>query len=509
MNALIPRITIEQLVDYRNRALDLYEVAYHKIAEADAAINAAQEMAQRCHPGINRFNHSSAEEIKAFFSVVRLPDRERFLRTARKLIDVNAWAWIIERTDLERLMDKEAKEKLDDQMRYVPDRMNRDGELIDQDEINRGLPPITVENIYATLEQFEADADMIFKRGIANAFSKLDRRFRSHDGWKLGSRIILTYAFDESGHWNWGRRSVQDTLIDIERTFHVLDGKPKTANYASSIAVIDQERVRGRYGARQSEHETEYFKVRIFKNGNAHLWFTRNDLVTKVNKLLGEYYGEVLADSHTEREEDIFENRKTTLAKNFGFFPTPEAAAERVIEYARIGYQEGVQLRVLEPSAGSGNLARLAAAEREVRDWNYETKSFSYQRGRPIVDCIEIQQHLVAALSLEGIYNKVIHADFLKVNPDPNNLYDRVVMNPPLDRERDIDHVTHAMKFLKPGGRLTAIMSAGTEFRETKKAIAFRALMEELKADWYDLPPNSFSEVGTNVNTLIVTLQKR
>ena len=44
----------------------------------------------------------------------------------------------------------------------------------------------------------------------------------------------------------------------------------------------------------------------------------------------------------------------------------------------------------------------------------------------------------------------------------------------PFDLERDIDHVTHALKFLKSDGYLTAIMSAGTEFRETKKAKAFR-----------------------------------
>ena len=61
-------------------------------------------------------------------------------------------------------------------------------------------------------------------------------------------------------------------------------------------------------------------------------------------------------------------------------------------------------------------------------------------------------------------------------------------MNPPFDRERDIDHVLHALKFLKDDGRLKAVMSAGTEFRETRKAVAFRALMENMSAEWEDLP---------------------
>ena len=71
----------------------------------------------------------------------------------------------------------------------------------------------------------------------------------------------------------------------------------------------------------------------------------------------------------------------------------------------------------------------------------------------------------------------MIRGDFLHLKPDPENLYDRVVMNPPFDRERDIDHVIHALKFLAPEGVLVAIMSAGTEFRETRKSVAFRELM--------------------------------
>src|SRR5690606_26059118 len=38
----------------------------------------------------------------------------------------------------------------------------------------------------------------------------------------------------------------------------------------------------------------------------------------------------------------------------------------------------------------------------------------------------------------------------------------------------------------KPDGLLVAIMSAGTEFRETRKSIAFRALMEKMNARWTD-----------------------
>jgi hypothetical protein len=77
-------------------------------------------------------------------------------------------------------------------------------------------------------------------------------------------------------------------------------------------------------------------------------------------------------------------------------------------------------------------------------------------------------------------------------------------MNPPFDDERDIDHVTHALKFIKPDGWLLAIMSAGVEFRETRKATAFRKLIETRKGWMVDLPAGSFASVGTYVNTVLV-----
>lgn len=505
MSALVPRATVEDVVRYRNQTLALYEVAFDKIEEAHEALNAARETAALCHPGVTAYNYDKAEEIKEFERAVQLPRRDRYLRTARRLTDINAWSWIIQRTDLERLMDREAKDNLREQMRFVPERAGRNGELINQDEIDCGLPELTVENVLATLERFAGDAGTIFRRGIANAFSALDRRFRSHDGFKIGSRVILTYAFNDWGSLQYGR--TRDTLIDIERVFSVLDGKPE-ASFQSALTAVEDSR-RGSYGPRQSEAETPYFRVKGFKNGNAHLWFTRDDLVEKVNKLLAEHYGEVIGDGQAA-EEDPLKNIKTTPARRYGFFPTPEAAADEFMDKVpTFRRKEGGRLRILEPSAGTGNLARRCIrAASQITGYNAERYRAEY-RFDNLVDVVEIQPHLCAALEAEGLYNRVWRADFLTMRPEETGLYDLVVMNPPFDRERDIDHVVHALRFLKPDGQLHAIMSAGTEFRETKKAVAFRRLViDQLKGGFRDLPPGSFAEVGTYVNTIILRVRK-
>lgn len=501
MTAALPvrRQTIEDIVRAHDEALALYERAFAAMEIADEALQAAHRRAHDADDGqLYVFGGTSnVDEIQQFRNALVLPKREHYMRTARKLLANGTWANLVKMTELMRLMDNESKEQLRAQMNYVPDKVTYDGEVINQAEIDKGLPPITVGNVYATLEKFIADSGMIFRRGIANVFSKLDRRFKSHDGFKIGGRIILRWVFDDSGYLNSG--AIRDKLIDVERVFSVLDGVAE-ADFQSALKQLAERKVRGTTGGAQSEHETPYFKIRAFKNGNAHLWFTRDDLVEKVNKLLAEYYGEVVGDARTA-EDDPLENRKMTPAKDWGFFPTPDKAADSLIEFTPLRTQ-GVSLRILEPSAGTGNLARrLAEAQTEtVRS----AGTWIDKRYVHIVDCVEIQPQFRDALM--DIANHVYVRDFLTLAP--NDSYDRVVMNPPFDRERDIDHVTHAFKFLKAGGCLTAIMSAGTEFRETRKALAFRAFVAAHKSEWRELPPGSFAECGTNVNTTMVKIWK-
>ena len=105
---------------------------------------------------------------------------------------------------------------------------------------------------------------------------------------------------------------------------------------------------------------------------------------------------------------------------------------------------------------------------------------------------------------------QVYFLDFLVIGLDdghrlgPKGKFDRIVMNPPFANGQDIAHVTHALGMLKPTGVLVAIMSAGTRFRQDRKATKFRALMTSRGAEWHDLPPDSFAEAGTGVNTCIV-----
>jgi predicted RNA methylase len=172
------------------------------------------------------------------------------------------------------------------------------------------------------------------------------------------------------------------------------------------------------------------------------------------------------------------------IPENYGHFPTPPPFAQgTIIPLANL--KPGMQL--FEPEAGTGNLADAAAAI----------------VGKQNVVCCELQEKNQQLLRDKGYH--VIPGDFLSLPPDP--VYPRIIMNPPFAHFQDIAHVTHALKFLQPQGRLVSIMSGGITFREDRRTKEFRELVQALGGDITENPVRTFKESGTDCQTITVTIQ--
>lgn len=186
-----------------------------------------------------------------------------------------------------------------------------------------------------------------------------------------------------------------------------------------------------------------------------------------------------------KREKELKELERQFVGRKIdGFFPTPPPLIEEMFRMAHI--REGDT--ILEPSAGLGHIADAIAAEYPEND----------------LEVIEYNYSLREALKKKG--HNVVGEDFLQYE---SKKYDVILMNPPFEKDQDIQHVMRAYQLLKPHGRLVAIMANNKQgTRGLKKD--WQAFVEETDAYSEVNEAGSFKSAfrPTGVNTVMVTIQR-
>lgn len=179
------------------------------------------------------------------------------------------------------------------------------------------------------------------------------------------------------------------------------------------------------------------------------------------------------------------EHRKNTLQA----FYTPPELAERFVALADPQPDECV----LEPSCGEGALV-AAILRRQPK------RLVAFDIDEPALD--------FARREYARFDDDFACVDFLGLSVQPWWVSDVVVMNPPFAKDQDIDHVMHAWEFVKPGGRLVAIMSPGWQTASRGKRQRFLAFVEGLGGEVLDVEPGAFKSSGTGVHTVMLRLDK-
>jgi phospholipid N-methyltransferase len=197
--------------------------------------------------------------------------------------------------------------------------------------------------------------------------------------------------------------------------------------------------------------------------------------------------------SEGKRKADpIKEAERAIVGKKYDgmdFFPTPPKLAEKMVKELEI--KPG--MNVLEPSAGKGDLADA------VRNSHPEAN----------IEVIEPVGDLRNILKAKG--HTIIDRDFEGFEAEADKSYDRIIMNPPFSKNRDVKHVKKAYDLLKPGGKLVAITGNHWTFANDKESQNFR--------DWLDKVEGESEELGqaftgkdafrqTGVNSQLVTIEK-
>lgn len=389
-----------------------------------------------------------------------------FPKTIQKNLLRSGWRAIYRRLEIEQIASANDKQRFERQM--------------------SDPPPLTFENAKATFGDYMLRPRFHILRALAEVFADLDPAYRSHCNVRIGvkglpKRIILRGWGEYASGWGVDRfKNVANALASYQGICHIEHEEIRAINSAHrcrDIAILDGRIYNETDRYRSYEYKTvnRGLRIRRFANGNAHVHFSPETLLD-VNRALAEFYGEVLPDAE---EEGIKPSCSTAVAKDLQFYWSPRAVVEAALEFAGISHPDHYRgeppcYRVLEPSCGDGRILDL------LREYGCRPLGVEYHSGR-------------ASLARQKGHG-VVTANFLDQTPAAE--FDFVIMNPPFYGRHYVKHVLHALKFLKPGGVLVAVLPATAHYDHG-----------DLAGEWRDLPVGSFSEVGTNVPTGLLRMR--
>ncbi|BFI55482.1 DUF4942 domain-containing protein [Yersinia pseudotuberculosis] len=201
--------------------------------------------------------------------------------TAMKVITCNLdrgiWRDLMKKSGMLSLMDAQARDQW-----Y----RNLEGD---------NIPAVSEANILSTFEQLHQQKDEVFERGIINVFKGLSWDYKTNSPCSFGKKIIINNLVTHN-RWgfslNWGWR--WDQLADLERMLFLLDGKPIPDN-RGDISTRLMEHIRD--NPAKDMYVDEFFSIRYFQKGTAHLTFKRPELIEKMNDIIAKHYPGMLAQS--------------------------------------------------------------------------------------------------------------------------------------------------------------------------------------------------------------------
>lgn len=319
---------------------------------------------------------------------------------------------------------------------------------------------LTMENLKSVFGDYWENPRYYILKGLVEVFCSLDKFYKSHSRFGIGvkglpKRVILTGFCNSMSSWG------SNKLIDLCRAMLQVTGEFSLKQEELSL-IRDSA-----WQSKDFELERLGLSIKTYAIGNAHVFFNKRALII-VNDAIHEFYGDILPDETGEQPEK--KQQSTEVSKDLQFYRTPKDVVKRVL--GSLNIQQGGL--VLEPSCGDGAILD------QLVEKGYKAVGVEYDTNR--------------ANQARAKGHSVQQANFLDLHENP--IYDAVVMNPPFCGKHYVKHVNHALKFLKKGGILIAILPASAWYEH-----------ELLKGQWSDLPIGSFRESGTNVNTGYLTIR--
>ncbi|HHQ6599728.1 TPA: DUF4942 domain-containing protein [Serratia fonticola] len=258
--------SIERIVTGRNAAQAQIEALIHQLEDISAITNSIGG-------GIAR-DWAMRQEFRC--GCWLMEKAETAMPVITRNLDRYIWQDLMKKSGMLSVMDAQAR-----------DQWYRNLE-------SKDLPAISEESIYSTFEQLHRDKGEVFERGVINVFKSLSWHYKTNSPCRFGKKVIVTNLVSYN---QWGftlnHSYRRDQLADLERMLHLLDGKPLPDN-RSDLTTRLYEHIRAN-PQMAKVYEDEYFSIKYYMKGSAHLTFRKQGLVEKMNDIVAKHFPGMLA----------------------------------------------------------------------------------------------------------------------------------------------------------------------------------------------------------------------
>ncbi|MFG6654911.1 DUF4942 domain-containing protein [Scandinavium sp. M-37] len=263
---LISSTNIERVVTGRNVALERIRAMIHQLAEISALTSSIG--------GKTALDWAMKQDFRC--GCWLMEKEEIAMKVITCNLDRSIWRDLMKKSGMLSLMDAQARDQWNNSLE------------------NDDIPAISEENIITTFKQLHSNKADVFERGVINVFKGLSWDYKTNSPCKFGKKIIINSLVSHN-RWGysltWGYR--RDQLADLERMLHLLDSKPIPDN-RNDITIRLMDHINQQ---RESQlYEDDYFAIRYFQKGTAHLTFKRPELTDRMNEIVAKHYPGMLPE---------------------------------------------------------------------------------------------------------------------------------------------------------------------------------------------------------------------
>jgi hypothetical protein len=260
---VIPSVAIDRIIAQRDSGIATFMQGMNLIHQAQKQLSDAS--GKDCFYGLT-------EIVTCISSSYTSGEEATIQRRIRRLADRAVWQRLMDETGMLTLMSTKQREAWDKSL-YSDD-----------------CPEISLDNVLATFKNLNANKAKTFEQGVIDVFRTLSWDYKTNNPCCLGKKIILNGIIEvNAGKYCSLRSSGQERINDLARPFWLLDGK-NVPDFRVSEGAQFRDFIREGIKQVGELFACDYFTIRAFKKGTAHITFTRPELVDQINDIVARHY---------------------------------------------------------------------------------------------------------------------------------------------------------------------------------------------------------------------------